>query len=165
MLLQPEAGLVFWMLVSFGFVMIVLIKFGFPAITNMVDERKTYIEKSLDAAQKANEQLATIKEQSDAIMAEASLQQSKILKDAADTRERIIQEAKGLAMVEGAKQLEEARKHIQSEKDKALRDIRRQVSELSVDVAEKILRTPLKEADQQINLIDRLIDEAMVSKS
>lgn len=164
-LLQPESGLLFWMLLSFGIVFFVLAKFGFPVITKMVDERKNYIQDSLDAAQKANEQLASIKEQSDAILASAKTEQVKILKDAADTRDRIINEAREQAKIVGAKEMEEIRKQIQTEKEQAIRDIRRQIAELSVDVAEKILRDSLKESDTQMSMIDRLVDEAMVSKS
>lgn len=164
-LLQPESGLLFWMLLSFGIVFFVLAKFGFPIITKMVDERKNYIQDSLDAAQKANEQLASIKEQSDAILTSAKTEQVKILKEAAETRDRIVNEAKEQAKIAGAKELEEIRKQIQAEKEQAIRDIRRQVAELSVDVAEKVLRGSLKDSEAQMSMIDRLVDEAMVSKS
>lgn len=164
-MLKPEFGLVIWMCICFGIVFIVLAKFGFPVITKMVNDRKNYIQDSLDAAHKANEQLASIKEQSDAILASAKTEQVKILKEAADTRDRIINEAKEQARIAGAKEMEEIRKLIQAEKDQAIRDIRRQVAELSVDVAEKVLRDSLKDSKAQMSMIDRLVDEAMVSKS
>ena len=164
-MLKPEFGLVIWMCICFGIVFIVLAKFGFPIITKMVNDRKNYIQDSLDAAHKANEQLASIKEQSDAILASAKTEQVKILKEAADTRDRIINEAKEQARIAGAKEMEEIRKLIQAEKDQAIRDIRRQVAELSVDVAEKVLRDSLKDSKAQMSMIDRLVDEAMVSKS
>lgn len=164
-LLLPESGLLFWMLFSFGIVFFILAKFGFPVITKMVDERKNYIQDSLDAAHKANEQLAKIKEKSDELLNSAKAEQVKILKDAADTRDRIVNEAREQAKVAGAKELEEIRKQIQAEKEQAIRDIRRQVAELSVDVAEKVLRESLKDPKAQMSMIDRLVDEAMVSKS
>ncbi len=164
-LLLPESGLLFWMLLSFVIVFVILGKFGFPVITKMVDERKNYIQDSLDAAQKANEQLAKIKEKSDEILSSAKAEQVKILKEAADTRDRIVNEAREQAKVAGAKELDEIRKQIQAEKEQAIRDIRRQVAELSVDVAEKVLRDSLKDPKEQISMIDRLVDEAMVSKS
>lgn len=164
-LLLPESGLLFWMLLSFIVVFFVLAKFGFPVITKMVEERKNYIKDSLDAAQKANEQLASIKEKSDEILSSAKAEQVKILKEAADTRDRIINEAREQAKIAGAKEMEEIRKQIQMEKDQAIRDIRRQVAELSVDVAEKVLRDTLKDPKEQMSMIDRLVDEAMVSKS
>lgn len=165
MLLKPEFGLVIWMLICFGTVFLILAKFGFPIITKMVEERKNYIQDSLDAAQKANEQLATIKQQSDEILSSAKTEQVRILKEAADTRERIINEAREQAKIAGAKEMEEIKKQIQAEKDQAIRDIRRQVAELSVDVAEKVLRNSLKDPKEQMSMIDRLVDEAIVSKS
>ncbi|MBF0577039.1 F0F1 ATP synthase subunit B [Dysgonomonas sp. GY617] len=165
MLLQPEAGLLFWMFLSFGIVFAVLAKFGFPIITKMVEDRNAYIEKSLDAAKEANKQLAHIKEQSEAILASAREEQVKILKDAESTRTRIINESKELARAEGLKELEELRKQMRLEKEDAIKDIRRQVADLSVDIAEKIIRNNLNSNTEQMAMIDRLIDESMVSKS
>jgi F-type H+-transporting ATPase subunit b len=165
MLLKPEFGLVVWMVICFGIVFILLAKFGFPVITKMVTDRKNYIQDSLDTAQKANEQLATIRQKSDEILSSAKAEQVKILKEAADTRDRIVNEAREQAKIAGAKEMEEIRKQIQAEKDQAIRDIRRQVAELSVDVAEKVLRDSLKTSKDQMSMIDRLVDEAMVSKS
>lgn len=165
MLLQPEAGLLFWMFLSFGIVFAVLAKFGFPIITKMVEDRNAYIEKSLDAAKEANKQLAHIKEQSEAILASAREEQVKILKDAESTRTRIINESKELAHAAGLKELEELRKQMKLEKEDAIKDIRRQVADLSVDIAEKIIRNNLNSSTEQMAMIDRLIDESMVSKS
>lgn len=165
MLLQPDVGLLFWMLLAFGVVFFILAKYGFPIITKMVEERNAYIEKSLDAAKEANKQLATIKEESEAILASAREEQVKILKDAESTRTRIISEAKDAARAEGQKELVELRKQIQLEKEDAIKDIRRQVATLSVDIAEKVLRTNLDSSKEQTAMIDRLIDESMVSKS
>ncbi len=164
-LLMPETGLLFWMLISFGIVFAILAKFGFPIITKMVEERKVYIEKSLDAAREANEQLAKVKAEGETILAAAQKEQVKILAEAANTRDRIVTEARELARVEGAKELEVIRKQIQTEHEEAIYDIRRQVAILSVAIAEKVLRNNLDNQSEQMKLIDRLLDEAMVSKS
>ena len=164
-LLTPDAGLLFWMLLSFGIVFFILAKFGFPVITKMVEERKTFIEKSLDAAKEANTQLAEIKIQSEAILAEARKEQVRILAEAASTRDRIVSESREQARAEGLKELEEIRRQIQTEKEDAIRDIRRQVATLSVDIAEKVLRRELEDQSSQMKLIDRLLDETIVSKS
>ncbi len=102
---------------------------------------------------------------SEAILASAREEQVKILKDAESTRTRIISEAKEAARAEGQKELVELRKQIQLEKEDAIKDIRRQVATLSVDIAEKVLRTSLDDSKEQTAMIDRLIDESMVSKS
>ena len=78
-LLTPEIGLLFWMIVAFGVVFFVLAKFGFPIITQMVDNRKKYIDESLDAARQANEKLAKIQEESAAMLKQAQEKQSQIL--------------------------------------------------------------------------------------
>ena len=164
-LLLPESGLLFWMLLSFGVVVFALVKFGFPVILKMVDERKTYIDESLLVAKQTYEQMAAVKAQGEAIVDEARREQAKILKDATQTRDQIVNEAKEKALIEASKIIEEARKQITAEKEDAIRDIRRQVAALSVDIAEKVLRGQLDKKDEQMVMIDRLLDEVNVSKS
>lgn len=164
-LLVPDSGLLFWMVIVFGLVFVILAKYGFPVIIKMVDERKDYIDKSLESAREANEQLANIKTESEAILTKAHEEQARILNEAVATRERILKEAKTQAQVEGQKMLEEAKRQIQAEKDSAISDIRRQVAVLSVDIAEKVLRTNLVDEKKQMALIDRLLDEMIDSKN
>lgn len=164
-LLTPDSGLLFWMVIVFGIVFVLLAKYGFPVITKMVDERKEYIDKSLQAARDANEQLANIKAESETILAEAHEEQARILNEALATRERIVKEAKIQAQVEGQKLLDEAKKQIQIEKDSAVSAIRRQVAVLSVDIAEKVLRKNLDDEKKQMEMIDRMLDEITVSKN
>lgn len=164
-LLVPDSGLLFWMLLSFGVVFFILAKFGFPVIVKMVDERKEYIDHSLEVAKEANIQLANIKVESETILTKAHEEQLRILNEAIATRDRIIREAKDEALTEGQKQLNEVKKQIKAEKEAAIRDIRRQVAVLSVDIAEKVLRKNLDEEHEQMEMIDRLLDEFTVSKS
>ncbi|MEG2514027.1 MAG: F0F1 ATP synthase subunit B [Bacteroidaceae bacterium] len=164
-LLVPDSGLLFWMLLSFGIVFFILAKFGFPVITKMVDERKEYIDHSLEVAKQANEQLANIKVDSETIMAKAYEEQTRILNEAVVTRNRIIKEAKEQASEAGLKELDEVKRLIKAEKEEAIRYIRRQVALLSVDIAEKVLRKILDEENEQMEMIDRLLDEVNVSKS
>lgn len=165
MLLKPESGLLFWMLLSFGIAFFILAKYGFPVITKMVEKRGQYIEESLKEAHQANEQLASIKEQKEQILAEARTEQVRILKEADDTRNRIINEAKQAAIEAGRKEMEEMKEQIQIEKQHAINEIRQQVAEISVDIAQKILRENLESSKSQMSMIERLVDEAMVSKS
>ena len=158
-LLVPDSGLLFWMLLSFGIVFFVLAKVGFPIITKMVDERKQYIDHSLIVAKEANEQLANIKAEGESILAKANEVQIRILKEAAEARERIVREAKEQARIEGDKILTDVRRQIQTEKEDAIRDIRRQVAILSVDIAEKVLRKNLESDKEQMQMIDRMLDE------
>jgi F-type H+-transporting ATPase subunit b len=159
-LLTPEPGLLFWMLLSFGIVFFVLAKFGFPIIVKMVDERKAYIDQSLEAAQKANEQLLHIQDEGDRILNEARDEQVRILKEANEMRTKIISEAKDKAHDEAGKVMEEANRTIEREKTMAMRDVHNQIAALSVGIAEKILRKNLEDKSAQQSLVDQLIAEA-----
>lgn len=158
-LLMPDSGLLFWMILSFGIVFFILAKFGFPIITGMVDKRKEYIDHSLKIAKEANEQLAHIRAEGETILAKAHEEQNLILKEAAETRERIISEAKQEARLESDKLMAEVRKQIQIEKEDAIRNIRQQVAVLSVGIAEKVLRKNLDNDQEQMQMIDRMLDE------
>ncbi len=147
------------MIIAFGVVFFVLAKFGFPIITQMVDNRKKYIDESLDAARQANEKLAKIQEESAAMLKQAQEKQSQMLAEAMEMRKQIVEKAQTEATSAGQKILEEARQQIQAEKEDAIRDIRRQVGELSVQVAEKVLRQSLKTDQDQMAMIDRMLDE------
>jgi len=158
-LLTPDPGLVFWMLVIFGAVFFILAKFGFPAIIKAVEDRKAYIDNSLKSAREANERLAHVKEESEQLLQDARAEQARILSEASATRDRIIKEAQSKAITEGNRLMEEVKKQIETEKESALRDIRRQVAMLSVNIAEKIMRNSLKDSKEQEDLINRMLDE------
>ncbi|MBR1462161.1 MAG: F0F1 ATP synthase subunit B [Prevotella sp.] len=158
-ILTPDLGLLFWMLLAFLVVLFVLAKFGFPAIIKMVDDRKNYIDESLKKAHEASERLENIKQEGEAILQDAREKQAQILKEAADTREAIVQKAQEKAKSEGARLLSEAKAEIEGEKQQAIRDIRAQVAELSVQIAEKVLREKLSTDAEQMKMIDRLLDD------
>lgn len=160
-LLLPDSGLLFWMVIAFGIVFIVLAKYGFPVIIKMVEGRKAYIDQSLEVAREANAQLSKLKEQGDALVAAANKEQGRILKEAMQERDKIIHEARRQAGVAAQKELDEVKRQIQIEKDEAIRDIRRQVAILSVDIAEKVLRKNLDEEHEQMEMIDRMLDEVL----
>ena len=163
-ILLPDFGLLFWLLVAFGIVFFILAKFGFPAITSMVNERKRFIDESLENARKANERLSAISAESEAILKSAKEEQVKILHSAAETRELLIKEARAKAEEESAKIIGEARELIEREKEAALRDIRNQVAELSLIIAEKVLRKELADSEAQQEYTNKLVDEELVEK-
>ena len=159
-LITPDFGLLFWMVVIFGIVFFLLAKFGFPVITKAVQKRSDHIADSLKAADEAQARLAGMAEEQARMIEETRLEQSRILKEASETREKIIAQAKEDAAAEAGKLLEHAKVEIAAERESAIRDIRRQVAMISVEVAEKIVRKDLDEGDGQLALLDRLVDEA-----
>lgn len=163
-LLTPDPGLLFWMVVVFGIVFFILAKFGFPVIIRSVEERKAYIDQSLQSARAANEQLEHVKAEGEQLLAQARAEQARILTEAAATRDRILQEAQAKAHAEGDRLMDELKKQLQTEKESAIRDIRRQVAVLSVGIAEKVLRQQLSDDKAQNELMDRLLDELVATK-
>ena len=159
-LLIPSTGLLFWMSLTFLVVLFILWKFGFPVITSMVAERKAFIDDSLRKAHEANEKLANIQKESESILQEAREKQAQILKEAADTRDAIVEKAQDKARQEGARLLEDARVAIDQERKAAIADIRKQVATLSVEIAEKVLKKNLQGDKAQMDLIDRMLDDA-----
>ncbi len=163
-LITPDFGLLFWMTVVFLIVLFILWKYGFPAIIKMVNGRKAYIDESLRKAHEANERLANIQKEGESILQEARERQAQILKEAQQTRDAIVEKAQEKARGEGARLLNEAKAEIESEKQNAIRDIRAQVAELSVLIAEKILKQNLDSDRKQMDMIERLLDEVSAEK-
>ena len=163
-ILTPDLGLLFWMLLAFLVVFFVLAKFGFPAIVNMVSERKRYIDESLQKAHEASERLENIRQEGEAMLQKAREKQAQILKEAAQTRDDIVEKAQEKAKTEGARLLSEAKAEIESEKQQAISDIRAQVAELSVEIAGKVLREKLSSDAEQMKLIERLLDDVTAKK-
>lgn len=159
-LITPDFGLLFWMVVIFGVVFFLLAKFGFPVITKAVQTRSDHIADSLKAADEAQARLAGLAQEQAKMIEETRLEQSRILKEASESRERIIAQAKEEAAAEAAKLLDHAKVEIAAERESAIRDIRRQVAMISVEVAEKIVRKDLEGDAAQQGLIDRMVDEA-----
>ncbi|MBR1712145.1 MAG: F0F1 ATP synthase subunit B [Alloprevotella sp.] len=158
-ILTPDFGLLFWMLVSFLVVFFLLAKYGFPAILGAVEERKNFIDESLKNAREANEKLAGVKAESEKLLREAREKQAQIIKEAMATRDSIVAEARDKAQAEGRQLLEEAKKQIDAEKDNALRDIRSQVADLSVQIAEKVIRRQLSGDGEQEKYIERMLED------
>lgn len=149
------------MLVVFGIVFFILARYGFPAIVAMLDERKRLIDESVQSAKEANERLVAINAESEAILKSARDEQARLLREATAMREELIKEARERAGKEGEKMLAETRRVIEMEKEEAVRDIRRQVAELSVEVAQKILRRELSDENKQRSVIEALINETV----
>ena len=162
-LLIPSTGLLFWMTIVFLIVLAVLWIWGFPAITKMVKERKDYIDDSLRKAHEANEKLANIQKEGESILQEAREKQAAVLKEATATRDAIIAKAENQAKDRGAQLINDAKAEIEQEKQQAIREIRGQVAELSVKIAEKIIKQQLATDDKQMELINKILDEVAVS--
>ena len=158
-LLLPDSGLLFWMTIIFAIVFFVLAKFGFPIITGMVEKRRSRIEESIEAARKAEEAIAHLNEEQARLIAQTKAEQDQLKKEAAAERDRMIAAAREQARLEAQKIIDEAKARIAEEKEDALRDMRREVSLLSLSIAEQVIRKELKSDDAQKQLVDKLVDD------
>lgn len=159
-ILTPDFGLLFWMLLAFLIVFFLMAKYGFPIITKMVEDRKNYIDESLQKAHEANERLAGIQQESERLLAEARAKQAEILAQAKATGDSIVSEARNKAQADGAKLLQEVKAQIAAEEENALRDIRQTVADLSIVIAEKVVRQKLANNDEQQALIEQMLNGA-----
>ncbi len=163
-LVTPDFGLLFWMVLIFGAVFFVLAKFGFPVITSMVQKRSDHIEDSLRKAQEAQSRLEGLAAEQVRMIEQTRQEQRRILKEASEARDSIIASARQQAQEEADKIIAHARTEIAAERETALREICRQVSLVSVQVAEKIVRKDLETSPEQLSLLDRMVTEASKSE-
>jgi F-type H+-transporting ATPase subunit b len=147
------------MLIVFGLVVFILRKFAWKPILNALNEREQYIENALTAASEARHEVDELKAGNKKIIEEGLKQKEIILNETLELKEKIIAEAKEKATVETQKSIESARQLIENEKEKAVEEMKQQVSELSLMIAEKIIKQKIAEDKVQRELINKLIDE------
>ena len=162
-LVQPALGLIFWMLVSFLIVLFILGKFAWKPILNALKERETSIEDALKSADKAREAMENLKSDNEKLLAEARAERERMLREARDTKDAIINEAKGKATTEANRLLLMAREAINNEKMAAITELKNQVANLSIEIAEKILREQLKDAAKQKELAEKYLKEVKLN--
>ena len=159
-LITPDFGLLFWMTLIFAIVFFLLAKFGFPLITGMVKKRSDSIEKSLRDAESARKEMKKLASEQKRMLEETRKEQARILNEAAEAGDRIMQDARQRAAEQTAAMIEQAREDIRIETETARRKLAGEVTNLSIEVAEKLLRGHLNSTERQTELIDRMIEEA-----
>lgn len=158
-LFTPDLGLVFWMFVAFIILFFVLAKWGWPVILKMMDERADTIDKGVEYAKKAKDQLDNAREEARKYMEEAQARQAEMLRDADKMKTQIIEEAKQRAGLEAQKVMDAAKVSIEQSRKEAELQFRNEVSKFSIDIAEKMVRHQLKNDDAQVKFVDKLLDE------
>jgi F-type H+-transporting ATPase subunit b len=159
-LVTPGIGMIFWSTLFFLVLLFILGKFAWPAILTAVHARNESIRNALDAAERAKKEMAKMQADNEQILAEAKAERDALMREAKALKDKMIAEAKEQAAEEASKLIKNARESIQREKSAAINDMKVQMASLSVDIAEKILRSKLEETKAQKELVDRLINEA-----
>ncbi len=163
-LFTPEFGLIFWMFVAFGILFLILWKWAWPVILKSVDERADLIDKGVEYAQNAKQQLDGAKEEANRYLAETRRQQADMLREADRMKNQIIEEARGAATAEAQKVMDAAKEAIKQQQKEAEKQFRDQVSEFALDIAQKVVKQELADEKAQEKLVGKLLDE-MESKN
>ena len=158
-LLQPALGLFLISLIIFTIVFLILKKFAWVPILAILKEREDSISDSITTAERVKEEMAQMKAEHEHVLAEAKAERSKILKEAKDAKDMIISEAKTQAQAEAKKIISEAYTAIENQKMAALTDVKNQVGNLVIEVAEKVLRRELADKTAQQGYVKQLAEE------
>lgn len=162
-LLLPGIGLFSWTLLAFLIILFLLKKFAWSPILSALNERETSIANSIAAAEKMKLEMSKMQSESDQIMAEARQQQSIILKEAKEAKDKMINEAKDKAKEEAAKIIADANLQIEQQKNRAITEVKNQIGQLTVGVAEKILRKKLDNDPAQQQFIAELAENIQLN--
>jgi len=152
-LVTPEIGLIFWTTIVFLLLLIVLKKYAWKPILAAVDERNKSIEDALKAADKAKKEMLALNTDNERILIQARKERDALLKEGREIKDNIIAEAKDKAKLEADKVLITAKEQINNEKMKAITELKNQVASMSIDIAEKILKSELSDKNKQKELI------------
>lgn len=158
-LFKPDFGLIFWMFVAFGILFFCLWKWGWPVIIKGVEGRADLIDKGVEYARSAKEQLDNARAEADRQIAEARRQQADILREADKMKTQIIEEARDAARGEARKVMDAAKVSIEQERKQAEEALRQEVSAMALAVADKVVRQQMADTNAQRKLVDSLIDE------
>lgn len=160
-LLIPDTGLLFWMLLSFGVVLVVLLRWGFPVILRAIEQRRAHIDSSLAAAQSAEERLATVEKQVEELLRGAAHDQAAILDQARLQAAMLIKQAREQADHQAQERRARAENEADELKNKALSNARDEIAHLAVQVASRIVGQQLRGNGEQQKFIERLLHEEL----
>ena len=155
-LLTPGLGLFVWTLIAFLAVFFILSKFAWKPILKMLNERETGIANALSSAEKIKAEMATIKNENQQLLTKATEERAIILKEARETADKLISEAKSKAKHEFDKIVADAQESIQQQKNAAIIEVKNQAGIIVVDIAEKILQRELQNKTEQEKFINTL---------
>lgn len=158
-LITPGSGLIFWQLIGFLGLLFILIKFAWKPMLSALEERESSIENALKSAEKARNEMASLKADNEKLLAEARLERDNILKKAQEASVKMIEDAKNEAAKAAAQQIENAKAVIETEKRAALTEVKNQVAILTLEVTEKLLRKTLSDEKAQKELVDEFVKD------
>ncbi|UOQ66654.1 F0F1 ATP synthase subunit B [Hymenobacter volaticus] len=162
-LVTPELGLIFWQLVIFLIVLFLLAKFAWKPILTSLKQREDSIEGALRMADQAKLEMQELRAGNEKLLADARLERDRIIKEATALANQLIEQAKNKANEEGGRMIVQAREAIQNEKNAALAEVKNTAAQLSIDIAERILRRELTDTDSQKELVNSYLKDVKLN--
>ena len=152
-------GLFFWQTVIFLLLIWLLKKYAWTPILKTINDREEGIKNALESAEKAREEIKSLKASNDKVLKEAKIERDNILKEASSLKKSILEEAKTEAKTEAQKIIDNANDSIKNEKEAAVSEIKKQVATLSIEIAEKLIKEKLSDDDKQMKIVEELIKD------
>ena len=162
-ILNHHLGFVVWSAVAFLLLLIMLKKLAWTPILGAISERERFIESALASAEKAKSEMARLTNENESLLKQARVERDLILKEAKELKDKIVAEARSSAQAEGIKMIEKAKHEIDAQKVIALNEVKNQVAELSIEIAEKILRKQFEDQQKQQALVSDLLKDVKLN--
>ncbi len=162
-LLMPGLGLIFWMTIAFGFVLLILKKYAWTPILNVLHERENKLAQSFSDAKRIEQELSQLAVLKTTKIAEAEKKYNEITAKAHLDAEKIIEEAKEKAREEARLITEKTDEMVEAYKQEAMREVKSQLSALSLDIAEKVLLEEFSDKKRNARYVDKLLDEVVMN--
>ena len=156
-------GLFIWQVVIFVGLILLLKKFAWKPILDAVNDREEGIKNALESADNARKEMLNLQADNQRILQEARAERDSLLKDARDMKEKMVADAKNEAQAQGQKMIEQAKAAIESEKNAAMAELKLQVSTLSLQIAEKLLKDELSNKEAQVKLVEKMLGDAKLN--
>ena len=162
-LITPDFGLFFWQTIVFLVLLFLMAKFAWKPILNSVRDREQSINDALASAENARKEMQNLKSDNEQLMIEARAERDAILKEARELKEKTIASAAEEAKLKADRIVADAQKSIELEKQSALAELKNQVAELSVEIAEKVVRKELSSKNEQRQMIEKMLSDAKLN--
>jgi F-type H+-transporting ATPase subunit b len=159
MFLLPDIGTIFWTTIIFALTVFLLAKYAWKPLIGIVQEREKSIDAALKAAESAQSKVSNLRNEQERITRQTQLHKEQIISEANEQRDKIVAEAKTQAEIQTQKMIDEARVAIDREREAALLEMKTQITNLSIDIATKIIHSELEDKQKHRKMIENLIDQ------
>lgn len=156
-------GLFIWQVVIFVGLILLLKKFAWKPILDAVNDREEGIKNALLSADNARKEMQNLQSDNQRILQEARMERDTLLKEAREMKDKMVADAKNEAQAQGQKMIEQAKAAIQTEKNTAMAELKLQVSTLSLQIAEKLLKDELSNKEAQVKLVEKMLGDAKLN--